>query len=153
MTRVMGFRSDPTSARYAVIHYDGTRFSMVNQASENRLVFPADLEEASEKILWLYREIERIFHADSTIERVVIKTNEFVGSETGARRTSSYLESAVMLFCEQKQIPVTTKTYASLGSSSKAAKDDAESRVGRTAKYWDGKIADAILAAWWGARQ
>src|SRR5205814_948838 len=45
--------------------------------SESRLVYPADITKAPKKVLWLYREIERIFHADPAIERVVIKTNEY----------------------------------------------------------------------------
>ena len=153
MSRVLGFRADPSGARYAIIEHDGKIFQFVNRATENRLVFPANLDEVPEKVLWLYREIKRIFHADPDIERVVIKTNEFVRRETAAMRVSSYIEAAVMLYCEENKIIVTTKSYASLGTSSAAVKAEAEQRVGKTAKYWDGKIADAILAACWGTEQ
>jgi hypothetical protein len=151
MTRILGFRADPSRARYAIIEHDGANFKFVNRATENRLVFPANLDQAPEKILWLYREIKRIFHADPDIERVVIKTNEFVMRETAAKRLSSYIEAGVMLYCEENKIPVGTKTYASLGTGSASAKEEAEQRVGKTAKYWDSKIADAILVACWGA--
>ena len=150
MTRVLGFRAEPSGARYAVVDHDGTKFKLVNRATESRLVFPATLTEAPDKVLWLHREIKRIFHADTDIERVVIKTNEFVMRETGAKRVSAYIEAAVMLYCAEHKIPVTTKTYASLATSSSASKSDAEQRVGKTLKYWDAKIADAILAACWG---
>lgn len=153
MTTVLGFRADPSAARYAIVEDNGQGISLRNAATESRLSYPADVTEPSSKVLWLYREIERIFHAHPAIERVVIKTNEYVGRENKAKRTSSYTEAAVLLFCEQKQIPVEIKTYASLGTSSGDVKGHAEQRAGRTSKYWDSKIADAIVAAVWGARQ
>lgn len=152
MTRVLGFRADPSNARYAIVTHDGAAFGFVNAASESRLVYPAGMTDVPKKVLWLYREIERIFHADPLIERVVIKTNEYGLLEKAAMRESSYIEAALMLFCEQRQIPVAVKTYASLGTRSADVKTHAEQRVGRTDKYWDNKIADAVIAGWWGAR-
>lgn len=153
MMRVLGFRADPSSARYAIVDHDGTTFSLLNGVTESRLAYPADVTDAPKKVLWLYREIERIFHADPTISRVVIKTNEYGLREKAAMRESSYIEAALMLYCEQKRIPVWVKVYASLGTRSADVKDHAEQRAGRTAKYWDGKIADAVVAACWGASQ
>lgn len=152
MTKVLGFRADPSNARYAIVTHDGSAFALENANAETRLVYPADIAEAPKKVLWLYREIERIFHADPTIERVVIKTNEYGLTEKAAMRESSYIEAVLMLLCEQRQIPVAIKTYASLSTRSADVKVHAEARVGRTAKYWDNKIADAIIAGWWGAR-
>jgi hypothetical protein len=68
-------------------------------------------------------------------------------------RESSYAEAAVALLSEQRSKPVFIKTYTSLGTRSADVKSHAEQRVGRTDRYWDNKIADAIMAAWWGARQ
>lgn len=152
MTKVLGFRADPSNARYAIVTYDGSNFTLENGAAETRLAYPADLTEAPRKVLWLYQEIDRIFHADPSIERVVIKTNEYGLTEKAAMRESSYIEAAVMLFCEQRKIPVAIKTYASLSTRSADVKAHAEHRVGRTQKYWDNKIADAVIAGWWGAR-
>jgi|SRR5665811_394574 len=151
--KVLGFRADPEKARYALVSYDGSSYTLDNADGENRLVYPADVTEESEKVLWLYREIERIFHADPDIEAVVIKTNEYGLTEKKAMRGSSYVEAALMLFCEQRQTPVFVKTYASLSTRSADVKAHAEARVGRTSKYWDNKIADAVVAAWWGAQQ
>jgi hypothetical protein len=148
--KIMGFRADPVAARYAIVNFDGTTYGLENANSESRLTYPADMEQPSRKVLWLYREIERIFHANSDIAAVVIKTNEYGLTEKAAMRESSYAEAAVALLCEQHQRPVFIKTYASLSTRSA---DVAEQRVGRTEKYWDNKIADAIIAAWWGARQ
>ena len=81
------------------------------------------------------------------------QTNEYGLREKAALRESSYIEAALMLYCEQNKKPVQIRTYTSLGTRSADAKTHAESRVGRTVKYWDSKIADAVIAAWWGARQ
>jgi hypothetical protein len=151
--RVLGFRADPANARYAIITHDGATFTLENNSSESRLVYPADVKEASQKVLWLYRKMERIFHADPDIDAVVIKTNEYGLVEKASMRESSYIEAALLLFCEQHQTPVFVKTYGSLTTKSANVKADAECRVGRTSKYWDNKIADAVVAAWWGARQ
>ena len=153
MTKVLGFRADPSNARYAIVSYDGTNFVLENGNSESRLVYPADIIDTPKKVLWLYREIERIFHADRSIDSVVRKTNEYGLREKAALRESSYIEAALMLYCEQNKKPVQIRTYTSLGTRSADAKTHAESRVGRTVKYWDSKIADAVIAAWWGARQ
>jgi hypothetical protein len=151
--KVMGFRADPTAARYAIVNFNGATYSLENANSESRLTYPADVNQASRRVLWLYREIERIFHANSDIAAVAIKTNEYGLTEKAAMRESSYAEAAVALLSEQRGKPVFIRTHASLGTRSADVKAHAEQRVGRTDKYWDNKIADAIIAAWWGARQ
>jgi len=40
-----------------------------------------------------------------------------------------------------------------MSTTSADTKRHAEDRVGKTDKYWDTKMADAVNAAWWGARQ
>jgi hypothetical protein len=151
--KIMGFRADPVAPRYAIVNFDGTTYAFENANSESRLTYPADVEQISKKVLWLYRETERIFHANPDISAVVIKTNEYGLTEKAAMRESSYAEAAVALVCEQCQRPIFIKTYASLSTRSADVKSHAEQRVGRTDKYWDNKIADAVIAAWWGTRQ
>lgn len=151
--KVLGFRADPTNARYAIVSSDGVTFALDNASSESRLVYPANIDNASKKVLWLYREMERIFHATPDIDAVVVKTNEYGLLEKAAMRESSYIEGTLLLFCEKNGTPVYVKTYASLGTRSADVKAHAETRVGRTTKYWDNKIADAVVAGWWGAKQ
>ncbi|MCH9807010.1 MAG: hypothetical protein K0U74_04700 [Alphaproteobacteria bacterium] len=152
MTKVLGFRADPANARYAIVSCDGTDSTLENAASESKLVYPADIDTVPQKLEWLHREFERMFHANRDIEMVVIKTNEYGLNEKAAMRESSYLEAVLLLFCQRNGIPVEIKTYNSLGTRSKDAKTHAEHRVGRTSKYWDAKMADAVIAAWWGAK-
>ena len=150
--KVLGIRVDPKKTRYALIDYDGTDFVLLNAEAESRLLYPANVSEADEKVDWLYRELERVFHDYQDIEKVCIKTNEYTQSDSKSKRESAYLEGAVLLFCRKNNIPVTVKIYASLSTRSADVKGHAEQRVGRTAKYWDTKMADAVIAAWQGSR-
>ncbi|UTW50187.1 hypothetical protein KFF05_09350 [bacterium SCSIO 12827] len=150
--KVLGIRVDPKKTRYALIDYDGTDFTLLNADAESRLSYPANVTEPDEKVDWLYRELERVLHENQDISKVCIKTNEYTQSDSKAKRESAYLEGAVLLFCRQKTLPVTVKIYASLATRSADVKCHAEQRVGRTVKYWDTKMADAVIAAWNGAR-
>jgi len=150
--KVLGFRADPSAPRYAIVQNNGAGFTLDNASGESRLAFPANVSKPSEKVTWLYREIERVFRDNPGIARVVIKTNEYTQSDTKAKRESSYAEAMLLLYCAQHQIPAEVKIYTSLGTKSGDVKAHAETRVGRTTKYWDAKMADAVVAAWSGAR-
>ena len=148
MMKAIGIRVHPKGARYAVVEHDGTAFSLLNANGESRLLFPANVLGSAEKVVWLYRELERLHHDHNDIEKICVKTNEYTQSDSKSKRESAYLEGVVILFCAQRNIPVDVKIYASLGTKSADVKDYAEQRVGRTQKYWDTKVADAVIAAW-----
>tara|TARA_R110002020_G_scaffold83397_1_gene206586 strand:+ start:4234 stop:4692 length:459 start_codon:yes stop_codon:yes gene_type:complete len=150
--KVLGIRIDPQKPRYAVVEKDGNNFSLLNATDESRLVFPANIDAPDQRANWLFRELERIIHAHPGIDKVCIKTNEYTQNDTKAKRGSAHLEGVVLLFCAQKNIPVDAKIYASLATNSASVQGHAENRVGKTDKYWDKKMADAIVAAWMGAR-
>jgi hypothetical protein len=150
--KVLGFRADPSAPRYAIVQGNGGAFTLDNADGETRLTYPANISTQSEKVTWLYREIERVFRDNPGIARVIIKTNEYTQSDTKAKRESAYAEAMLLLYCAQHQIPIEAKIYTSLGTKSGDVKAHAEARVGRTAKYWDAKMADAVVAAWSGAR-
>jgi hypothetical protein len=149
---VLGFRADPSKSRYALVRNNGGAFSLINADGETRLSYPASVATAAQKIGWMYREIERIFRDNPDISKVVIKTNEYTQSDSGAKRESAYAEAMLLLYCSQHQVPVEVKIYASLGTKSKLVKEHAEARVGHSSKYWNEKMADAVIAAWSGAR-
>lgn len=149
--KILGFRSDPTTPRYAIIDGSATPFALLNADAESRLRFPADCTSEAAQVTWLYREFERIFHIHPDIDRVVIKKGEFTQGDNNAKRVASYQEAALLLYCGLQNKPVVSKIYASLSTRSAQAKDHAIARVGQTTRYWDGKMADAIIAAWWGA--
>lgn len=147
---VLGFRSDPKTPRYAIIGGAAVPFSLINADTESRLCFPADCTSEDARITWLYREFERIFHTHPDIHRVVIKKGEFTQGDNNAKRMASYQEAALLLYCGLHNKPVLTKIYTSLNTKSAHVRDHAIARVGQTTRYWDGKMADAVVAAWWG---
>ena len=149
--KVLGFRSDPNTPRYALVDSGTTPLSLINATSESRLCFPADCVDDAAKVTWLYREFERIFHTHPNITKVIIKKGEFTQGDNNAKRMASYQEAALLLYCGIHNKPVVTKIYASLSTRSAEVKDHAIARVGQTARYWDSKMADATIAAWWGA--
>lgn len=146
--KVLGLRVDPKGARYALVERDGQTYELLNSESENRLIFPANVKESIEKADWLFAELERLFREHKDISRVCIKTNEYTQNDSKRKRESAYLEGVIILFCAQKKLPLDIKIYASLGAKSSDVKMHAENRVGKTQKYWDTKMADAVVAAW-----
>lgn len=149
--KILGFRSDPSTPRYAIVDSSVTPPALLNADGESRLRFPADCTSEAAQVTWLYREFERIFHIHPNIDRVVIKKGEFTQGDNNAKRVASYQEAALLLYCGLHNKPVVSKIYASLSTRSAQVKDHAVARVGQTTRYWDGKMADAIIAAWWGA--
>lgn len=149
--KILGFRSDPSTPRYSIVDSSVTPPALLNADGESRLRFPADCTSEAAQVTWLYREFERIFHIHPDIDRVVIKKGEFTQGDNNAKRVASYQEAALLLYCGLHNKPVVSKIYASLSTRSAQVKDHAIARVGQTTRYWDGKMADAIIAAWWGA--
>mgnify|MGYP000727010680 CR=1 FL=1 len=148
--KILGFRSDPSTPRYAVVDGSATPLELLNASGESRLRFPANCNGEAAQVTWLYREFERIFHVYPDITKVVIKKGEFTQGDNTAKRIASYQEAALLLYCGLHNKPVFTKIYASLATRSAQVKGHAIARVGQTTRYWDNKMADAIVAAWWG---
>ncbi|MEO5326097.1 hypothetical protein PV773_22535 [Mesorhizobium sp. CC13] len=149
--KILGFRSDPTTPRYAIVDNAVAPLVLSNAGAESRLCFPADCATEAAQVTWLYREFERIFHTYPDISRVVIKKGEFTQGDNNAKRVASYQEAALLLFCGLHNKPVVTKIYTSLATNSGSVVAHAFARVGRTTRYWNSKMADAVVAAWWGA--
>ena len=61
MMQILGIRTSSTCVRYAIIEWDSQSASLVNAATENKLDFPADRQEISQKLQWLFSELERIY--------------------------------------------------------------------------------------------
>lgn len=151
--KVLGFRGNPNAPRYAVLSYDGTTFALENAASDSKLKLPASIAEDadSERLAWIYAEIVRILEAYPDIVKVMIKTNDFTQSDTKPKRKSAYIDAAVILAAAHKNVPVQALVYSQMGVTRATTKERAETRVGKTDKYWDDGMADAINVAWWGA--
>ena len=152
--RVLGFRGDPNAPRYAVVSCNTGNFVLENASGDSKLTIPARIpnEAEAERVQWIFREIGRIFDVHSSIDKVIIKCNEFTKVDSMAKRRSAYIDAAVLLACAHHDIPVEIKIYASMGTSSAETQNHAEKQVGKTDKYWDKKMADAVNAALWGLR-
>ena len=148
--KVMGVRVDPRITRVAIVRRKEATCTLLNSDTDSRLTYPADLSKSGDKVLWLFREMERLHCEHPDIDKVCIKTNEYTGTDNKSKRESAYLEAAIMLYWRQNSIPVTVNFYTSLGTRNADVKIFAERCVGRTEKYWDTKIADAITAAYKG---
>ena len=152
--KILGFRGNPRAPRYAVLSYDGTTFTLENANSDNKLTVPPSIDEDAdgERLSWIYAEIVRILEAHPDIAKVMIKTNEFTQGDTKPKRKSAYIDAAVLLAAAHKNVPVRALVYSQMSATKAKSKALAETRVGKTEKYWDDGIADAINVAWWGAR-
>lgn len=150
--KVLGFRSDPNSPRYAVVNKNGGVFTLLNAHGDNKLSLPASISgDADASLLeWMYREVNAILDAHPDIAKVIIKQNEFTQQDSKAKRRSAHYDAAVILACAYRRIPVEVRIYGSMATKSSNTKERAEKRVGRTTKYWDTKMADAVNAAWRG---
>jgi hypothetical protein len=147
--QILGIRTASKCVRYAVVNWDGQDGTLVNDSDESRLNFPATMEEIADKLLWLKAELERIFRKYPDINHVAIKMNQF-GTEKMANRYSTHMDGAVMLASKMEGKPVSTLIYANIekGMSSKKIQDFSENKVGRSSKYWNAQMADAIAASW-----
>ena len=141
--KVIGFRARPKEIRYAILEYNGTDIVFLNNG-ENKLKYPVDATSPEKKILWVYRELERIFE-DNCIDRIAIKINEY-GMENAGKRETTYVDATIMLIAAQRNLPVTRLLYSNLRLNSSTVQDAAVALVGKTEKYWDSAIADAIMA-------
>lgn len=146
--KILGIRTSPKEVRYALLewHGDGS-VDFVNYSGESKLQYPASYTTTADKLKWLKGELDRIFRQSPDIEQVVIKMNEFSGRENKPKRVSTYADAICILAASENNVPVSCRLYSQISSTSTDAKRDAENRVGRTKKYWDNRIADAVLAA------
>lgn len=149
--RILGIRSTADVIRYAVVEVNGSSITLVNTTTESKLPFPATARTPTEKLLWFEQELTRILRNEPEVKKIGIKINELarggLRGETLASREAAYLDAAALLFAARTNLPAQTFLYSNLGTSSKEVKAHSESRGGRTTKYWDAQMADAIAAA------
>lgn len=149
---ILGLRASAQEIRYAILENDADgNVAFVNINSENRIKYPATINRVEDKLQWVKSEMDRILRVNPTIEKVYIKTNEY-GTETAAKRETTYIDSIFLLSAKEHNIPVEKKLNSQISSTASKAKEYAENRVGRTDKYWNNTIADAVLVAYWGLK-
>lgn len=150
--KVLGLRASSSEIRYAILEKTSNEILFINQATENRMVYPANMDNIELKLKWTRDEINRVIRQNPDISKISIKTNEYAGSETSAKRETIYTDAIFLLVAAENNIQVVRKLYSQIGASSKNVKEKAEAKVGRTDKYWNSTMADAIACAYWEIR-
>ena len=145
--KALGFRASSQGIRYAIIEKQDEGCTLCNHDSENRIVYPANVDDIAYKLAWIKAEVDRIIRQNPKIDIAAIKTNEYSIAEKAATRETAYIDAVCMLSLQEQNIPIQRFIYKQLYTSSSKVKEDAEAMVGKTALYWDAKIADAIIAA------
>lgn len=151
---ILGVRASAQEIRYAVLEKNASGSIVFhNQASENRLKYPANMEKVEEKVQWAKEEFDRILRQIPNIDKIILKMNEYAGTENGAKRETTYVDAVLLLCAAEHGIPIDRKLNSQIGSTASTARERAENRVGKTMQYWNNTMADAILAAYWEVRK
>ncbi len=148
--RLLGIRTAPTQLRYALIEVNNGDCNLINTDDESQIKVPAGMNDFSEMLSWQKDEIDRIIRQNQDVEKIILKIGEYGRSDTKSSRLAAYFDAVVILAAKEANITIETKIYNQLGTKRAQVKAHAEDRVGRTGKYWNEQIADAIVAAWSG---
>lgn len=148
--KILGIRTAPTQLRYALIEVDDGDCTLLNSNSESLIKVPAGMNDFSEMLSWQKAEIDRIIRQNQDVAKIVLKIGEYGRNDTKSSRLAAYFDAVVILAAKEADILLDTKIYNQLGTKRAQVKAHAEERVGRTDKYWNEQIADAIIAAWSG---
>lgn len=150
---IIGIRASSQEIRYAILEKDSNgTIVFQNIENENRLKYPANIENVAEKLYWVKSEIDRILRQNPGIEKIILKMNEYSGTENSSKRETTYVDAIILLSAGEHGISIERKLNSQISSTATKAKELAEQRVGRTTNYWNSTIADAILAAFWEIR-
>lgn len=148
MKRVLGIRNYSEGFRYCILEKNETGVLFINKDSENKILKPKG-GEVKALYLWYQKEIKRILDTNKGIEGLAIKQNENnVQTCYSKIKDVMFFDCIATMSAYEKNVNVFSYVYNQLGTNSKEVMSLAESIVnGKTDKYWDEKIADAIVAA------
>jgi hypothetical protein len=142
--KVLGIRNSPTDIRFAISEKINGSITLENISGENKLVFPKHLTLLSEKVGWLYQEFDNILSNNPDIKIIAVKQNENVSTKYSKVQETAFYDSIAHLIGNHKGISVKSYVYNNIGTRSKEVQNFAESYTGKTTKYWNSKMADAI---------
>jgi hypothetical protein len=142
--KVLGIRNSPTEIRFAISKKDNGSIILENTNGENKLVFPKQISSLSKKVGWLYQELENILSNNPDIKIISVKQNENVSTKYSTVQETAFYDAIAHLVGNNRGLTVNSYVYNNIGTKSKEVKTFAESHTGKTAKYWNSKMADAI---------
>lgn len=144
---VLGIRNTSSCIRYAILKKCDTGVIFHNKETETKMTFPKGINTDIDKLAWAKAEFDRILSNQGPFDFVAIKQHENTKTTYSGVKLNAYLDSAVILSAKESHFPVETFVNKTLGTNRDAVKTVAESITGKTKKYWDTNIADAIVAA------
>ena len=151
---IIGIRASSQEIRYAILDKnENGEIVFINQNTENRLKYPANVDAVEDKLHWVKSEVDRILRQNEGIEKIILKMNEYAGTENSSKRETTYVDAVLLLCAIENGIQIERRLNSQISSTAVKAKELAETRVGRTENYWNNTIADAILAAFWEIRK
>jgi hypothetical protein len=143
--KVLGIRNYYDGVRFCILEGEASNISCLNLNKENRILFPKGIHE-NDLLIWYKDEIDRLFDIYGIFDRVAIKHNENTRSDSySSLRKILFLDCIVTLEAVERKIPINSYAYNQIGVNSKNVLEKAESLVGKAQKYWDIRMADAII--------
>lgn len=146
--KILGLRNSSKGTRYCILEKVDDGIIFVNKNTETKINKPRGYAE-KELYLWYQNEIRRILDTNKDIAAVAIKQNE-----NSARSCYKKLKEVMFFDCiasmavYERDLELKSFVYNQLGASTETVKERAEVIVGeKLNKYWDEKIADAIVVA------
>lgn len=146
--KILGIRNSAKQFRYAVLFWDGENTLLLNADTENLIKMPVGIKEYTQKLHWLYQEIDRIVRQNPDISCIALKSNEYGRGETASLRLAAYLDAVVYLVAGQHNLPLTSKLYRQIGTNKSSVVKFSEDNVGKTQSNWNGQMADAVAVGW-----
>lgn len=146
--KVLGIRSQHDGFRYCILEKNEDEVKCLNLNEENKIIKPKGCD-GTIYYSWIFDEVTRILDVSGDIDAVAIKQNENVKSCYSKLKNSMFVDCIVTIVAEKRDIPVSSFVYKQLGTNGDEVKEKAKRIInGITNKYWDNKMADAIVAAY-----
>lgn len=146
--KVLGLRNYSKGIRSCILEKVGDRICFVNKNTETKINKPCGYD-GKELYLWYKNEIKRILDTNQGVTAVAIKQNEnSVSSCYKKLKDVMFFDCIASMAVYEQNLEMKSFVYNQLGLSSKTVKQQGETIVGeKLNKYWDEKIADAIVVA------
>lgn len=147
--KVIGIRNYSNGIRYCIFECIDGETTFENKDTEHKILKPKGFE-GKELYIWYKKEIDRLLDQNNQIKIVAIKQNEnSVQTCYGKLKDVMFFDCIASMAAYERNVEVYSLVYNQIGVNSKNVKQMAEYIIGgKTSKYWDEKIADAIVAAY-----
>lgn len=143
---ILGIRNSIKFFRYCILEQKNNAFVFCNKNSEHKILVPPSLK-GNEVFVWYKQEIERLLDYGA-FDGIAIKHNENNASCYSKLKSTMFFDCISTIVALDNNIKTKSYIYNQLHVNKSNVINKAESLVGKTAKYWDTSIADAIVAAY-----